>query len=66
MNVEIFTKEAQVLIENWRRHYNAARPHSLAGLPAPRSRSDLATSIWPAHAPLRPAQMLAKHGRVLT
>ena len=27
---EIFTtlREAQVLIENWRRHYNAVRPHS--------------------------------------
>jgi transposase InsO family protein len=30
LNGEIFTtlREAQVLIENWRRHYNAVRPHS--------------------------------------
>ena len=29
LNGEIFTtlREAQVLIENWRRHYNAVRPH---------------------------------------
>ena len=29
LNGEIFTtlREAQVLIENWRRHYNAIRPH---------------------------------------
>lgn len=30
LNGEIFTtlRGAQVLIENWRRHYNAAKPHS--------------------------------------
>ncbi len=39
LNGEIFTtmREAQVLIENWRRHYNAIRPHSSLGYrpPAP-------------------------------
>ena len=39
MNGEIFytLKEAQVLIESWRRHYNAVRPHSSLGYrpPAP-------------------------------
>jgi hypothetical protein len=39
LNGEIFTtlREAQVLIEAWRRHYNAVRPHSslVYGLPAP-------------------------------
>ncbi len=38
-NGEIFTtlRGAQVLIENWRRHYNAVRPHSSLGYrpPAP-------------------------------
>ena len=39
LNGEIFytLKEAQVLIERWRRHYNAVRPHSALGSrpPAP-------------------------------
>ena len=39
LNREIFTtlREAQVLIENWQRHYNAVRPHSSLGYrpPAP-------------------------------
>ena len=39
LNGEIFTtlREAQVLIESWRRHYNAVRPHSSLGCrpPAP-------------------------------
>ncbi len=39
LNGEIFysLKEAQVLIERWRRHYNRVRPHSALGYrpPAP-------------------------------
>ncbi len=39
LNGEIFyiLKEAQALIESWRRHYNAARPHNSLGYgpPAP-------------------------------
>ena len=68
LNGEIFTtlREAQVLIENWRRHYNAVRPHSSLRYrpPAPEA------ILWPApglpYAPLRPAQTLAIDGRVLT
>ena len=39
LNGEIFTtlREAQVLIENWRRHYNAVRPHSSLGYRQKRS-----------------------------
>jgi len=41
LNGEIFysLKEAQVLIEQWRRHYNEVRPHSSLGYrpPAPRA-----------------------------
>jgi len=41
LNVEIFysLKEAQVLIEQWRRHYNEVRPHSSLGYkpPAPQA-----------------------------
>jgi putative transposase len=39
LDVEIFNslREAQILIESWRRHYNAVRPHSALGYrpPAP-------------------------------
>jgi putative transposase len=39
LNGEIFctVKEAKVLIESWRRHYNTVRPHSSLGYrpPAP-------------------------------
>jgi transposase InsO family protein len=39
LNGEIFTtlKEAEILIEQWRRHYNTVRPHSALGYrpPAP-------------------------------
>jgi len=39
LNGEIFytLKEAQVVIEHWRRHYNTRRPHSALGYrpPAP-------------------------------
>ena len=41
LNGEIFytLKEAQVLIEQWRRHYNTIRPHSSLGYrpPAPQT-----------------------------
>ena len=48
LNGEIFytLKEARVLIESWRRHYNAARPHSSLGYrpPAPET---VALPSWP-------------------
>jgi transposase InsO family protein len=50
---EIFLREAQVLIEAWRRHYNGVRPHSALAYrpPAPEA------IPWPGSAwiPLRPA-----------
>lgn len=38
LNGEIFytLKEAKVLIEQWRHHYNTRRPHSVLGYLAPR------------------------------
>jgi transposase InsO family protein len=46
LNSEIFytLKEAQIVIENWRRHYNTVRPHSSLGYrpPAPEAQ------VWPA------------------
>ncbi|MGQ0741905.1 MAG: integrase core domain-containing protein [Alphaproteobacteria bacterium] len=37
LNGEIFysLKEAQVIIEQWRKHYYTVRPHSLLGYRAP-------------------------------
>ncbi len=58
--------EAQVLIERWRRHYNAIRPHSSLGYRPPAPETILPPASGLAYAPLRPAQMLAISGRVLT
>ena len=37
LNGEIFysLKEAQIIIESWRRHYNGVRPHASLGYRAP-------------------------------
>lgn len=55
LNGEIFEtlKEAQVLIEAWRRHYNAIRPHSSLGYrpPAPET---IALMASPAFGGARP------------
>jgi putative transposase len=49
LNIEVFSslKEAKVLIEDWRRHYNTKRPHSSLGYrpPAPEA------FLWPAPQP---------------
>jgi len=58
--------EAQVLIERWRRHYNAIRPHSSLGYRPPAPETILPPTSDLTYAPLRPAQMLATSGRVLT
>jgi len=48
LNGEIFhtLKEAQILIENWRQHYNTARPHSSLGYcpPAPETKTPFKSS----------------------
>lgn len=50
LNGEIFytLKEAQIVIENWRRHYNTVRPHSSLAYrpPAPEA------LVWPAPKPM--------------
>ena len=57
LSVEIFNslREAQILIESWRRHYNTMRPHSALGYrpPAPEVLVPAHTA-WPAPQP-RPA-----------
>ena len=57
LNGEIFytLKEAQVLIESWRRHYNAIRPHSSLGYRPPAPETIVTPSWPPGSAPLRSA-----------
>jgi putative transposase len=65
---EVFSTlyEAQVLIERWRRHYNAVRPHSSLGYRPPAPETILPTASGLPYAALRPAPTLAISGRVLT
>jgi putative transposase len=54
---EIFytLKEAQIVIESWRRHYNAVRPHASLGYRPPAPEVFVpALTAWPS-APPRPA-----------
>ncbi len=51
LNGEIFysLREAQILIEGWRQHYNSIRPHSALGWTPPAPEVRLGTpQIWPA------------------
>ena len=62
LNGEIFysLKEAQVVIEQWRRHYNTARPHSSLGYRPPAPETTIPPS-WPSgSAPLRRPPSLAE------
>ena len=62
LNGEIFTSlhEAQVLIEAWRRHYNAVRPHSSIGYRPPAPQAILPPAPGLPYAPPRSAYKLAK------
>lgn len=68
LNGEIFTTlhEAQVLIERWRRHYNAVRPHSSLGYRPPAPETILPPALQLAYAPLRTAARLDHERRSLT
>ncbi len=58
LNGEIFytLREAQIVIESWRRHYNSVRPHASIGYQAPAPEVFVpALAAWPAAHP-RPAQ----------
>ena len=68
LNMEIFTtlREAQVLIEQWRCHYNAVRQHSSLGYRPPAPEAILPPASELTYARLRPAQILANGGRILT
>ena len=58
LNTEIFhtLKEAQVLIERWRQHYNTIRPHSSLGYRPPAPQAILPRPAVQAYATLQPAQ----------
>jgi putative transposase len=63
LNGEIFysLKEAQIIIESWRRHYNTIRPHASLGYKPPAPEVFVsAFTTWPAvqtvNAPTTPLQ----------
>ena len=62
LNGEIFytLKEAQVLIESWRCHYNAIRPHGSLGYRPPAPEMIVMPSWPPGSAPLRRPPSLAE------
>ena len=55
LNTEIFytLKEAKVLIERWRHHYNTIRPHSSLGYRPPTPQTILPRPVAPPYATLR-------------
>ena len=62
LNGEIFytLKEAQIVIESWRRHYNGVRPHASLGYRPPAPEVFMpASSAWPAALtrPVPPAKL---------
>ncbi len=61
LNGEIFhtLKEAQVLVESWRHHYNAVRPHSNLGYRPPAPETIVMPSWPPGSATLRQPTSLA-------
>jgi putative transposase len=68
LNGEIFTTltEAQVLIERWRRHYNAVRPHSSLGYRPPAPETILPPALELAGAERRTVPRLDHQCRSLT
>ena len=68
LNVELFNdlREAKVLIEQWRKHFNTVRPHTSLGYqpPAPETiaPADLASTMWR----FQPEQPSIKASSVLT
>jgi len=68
LNGEMFTtlREAEVLIEAWRRHYNAVRPHSSLGYRAASTGSHLAASPRSALSSAPVSPRAGQGGRSLT
>ena len=53
----IHLREAQVVIEGWRRHYNAVRPHASLGYRAPAPEVFVPALAMGTPAPSRPASL---------
>jgi len=68
LNREIFysLKEARILIERWRQHYNTVRPHSSLGYRPPAPETILSGPAVPAYAKLRPAQQGRNQRQILS
>lgn len=65
LNGEIFytLREAQIVIESWRRHYNAIRPHASLGYKPPAPEVFVpAFAAWPAslRGPAPPATLASR------
>lgn len=63
LNGEIFysLREAQIIIESWRRHYNAVRPHASLGYKPPAPEVFVPTmAAWP-HSQATPAPSSTQH-----
>jgi transposase InsO family protein len=61
LNAEVFNTlaEARVLIEQWRRHYNTARPHPSLGYRPPASEVIVRSNLIPAENPAQAASAQA-------
>jgi len=68
LNGEIFysLKEARIVIEAWRQHYNSVRPHSSLGYRPPAPKTTLPAAAHLAYATLRPAEQQASDRQGLT
>ncbi len=68
LNGEIFytLKEAKVLIEQWRHHYNTVRPHSALGYRPPAPEAVLPRVSLPDYSTIRLALLPAKERQALT
>jgi transposase InsO family protein len=66
LNGEIFytLKEAQVLIEGWRREYNTIRPHSSLGYRPPAPEATQPSSYTPFIPPLSSAPLNGEYTRL--
>ena len=68
LNMEIFytLKEAEILVERWRQHYNTVRPHSSLGYRPPAPETILPHPAVLAYTTFQPSQQDGKSAKSLT
>ena len=68
LNGEIFysLKEAEILIERWREHYNTVRPHSSLGYQLPAPKTILPRPVGLPYTPFRSAHQSDPNRQALT